>query len=56
MTNDMLFLFLGFTIVWLGIFGYLMYLRSQVRRLHDEFRNLRDTSGSPDTDYRSRDL
>ena len=55
MTTDMLFLFFGFTVVWVGIFGYLLYVRSQVRRLHDEVRDLRNTSESPQTEHRPGD-
>ena len=41
MTNDLLFLFIGFSAVWLGIFGYLVYVTGRVRGVRDELHDIR---------------
>ncbi len=41
MTTDMLYLFFGFGVVWLGVFGYLLYVTGRVRGVRDELHDLR---------------
>ena len=47
MTNDLLYLFIGFSAVWLGIFGYLVYITGRVRSVRDELHDLRGQLDAP---------
>ncbi len=42
MTNDLLFLFVGYGIVWIGLFGYLVYVTGRIRSVGEDVRELRD--------------
>jgi CcmD family protein len=48
MTTDLLFLFVGFSVVWLGIFGYLLYVTGRVRSVSDELRDVRGQLDLPE--------
>ncbi len=39
--SDLLYLFIGFSAVWIGIFGYLVYVTGRVRNVRDELHDLR---------------
>lgn len=45
--SDLLYLFIGFSAVWLGIFGYLVYVTGRVRSVRDELHDLRGQLDSP---------
>jgi CcmD family protein len=47
MTNDLIFLFIGFSAVWLGIFGYLVYVTGRVRSVRDELHDLKGQLDAP---------
>jgi CcmD family protein len=48
MTTELLFLFIGFSVVWLGIFGYLLYVTGRVRSVRDEVHDLRGQMDVPE--------
>ena len=45
--SDLLYLFLGFSAVWLGVFGYLVYITGRVRGVRDELHDLRGQLDAP---------
>lgn len=45
--SDLLYLFIGFSAVWLGIFGYLVYVTGRVRSVRDELHDLRGQLDAP---------
>jgi len=47
--SDLLYLFIGFSAVWLGIFGYLVYVTGRVRNVRDELHDLRGQIDAPQT-------
>ncbi len=47
MTGDLLYLFIGFSAVWLGIFGYLVYVTGRVRGVRDELHDLKGQLDAP---------
>lgn len=49
MTSDLLFLFIGFSAVWLGVFGYLVYVTGRVRSVRDELQDLKGQLDAPAT-------
>ncbi len=47
MTSDLLYLFIGFSAVWVGVFGYLVYVTGRVRSVRDELHDLRGQLDAP---------
>ena len=42
MTRELLFLFIGYAVVWLVLFGYLVYVTGRIIGLREDIRELRE--------------
>ncbi len=54
MTRELLFLFIAYGVVWVLLFGYLVYVTGRIRGVRDDVRELRehlepDSSETPPT-------
>ena len=41
MTRELLFLFIGYGVVWIALFAYLVYVTGLIQNVDDEIKDLR---------------
>ncbi len=41
MTRELLFLFIGYGVVWIALFAYLVYVTGRIQSVGDEIKDLR---------------
>ena len=48
MTQELLFLFIGYGAVWLLLFGYLVYVTGRIRSVGDDVQEIRERLDAQD--------